>query len=131
MKTTAATGIAGAGLVGASGSAAALHEFNIDADNFVSGNSLVSVVLQDLVDVGDITLEDITVNILSNGVEILSDIRIRDVIDINDNTVVITIQNVLNRILQQVNVSNVTVQVCVLGVCATDQSQLISQRLRQ
>lgn len=108
LKGAVATGAAATGLAFSGGASA--QTGSIDTDNFIQQNGLVTITLQD---VADIAFDTVEVNILGpEGVQNI-DVTVHDVIDITDNTVIVTIENVLSDI--SVDVNNVVVQVNLLS----------------
>lgn len=103
---------AGAALVGASGSAAAQPQnLQIDADNLVTNNGLLTITLQNtnVLNNVDVTVEDIEVTIQDITV------TVTDVIDVGDvNVLTVDVSNVLNNSTITA-LNNVDVQVSILS----------------
>lgn len=108
-KGAVASGAAALGLAGVSGSAAAQQNLNIDADNLVAQNGLLSITLQNtsVLNNLDVTVEDIEVTIQDITVTVV------DLIDVGDVSVLtVDIENALNNLdLNALNTVDVVVNV--------------------
>lgn len=107
LKGVAATGTAATGLAAFGGQAAG-QTTNVNA-NPLFGSGLIVVQGVNVLNISDITVQDVTVTILEN-VDV--DINVEDVQVLNDNVIKIlndvSVENVLNQ-------NQVTVQVSLLG----------------
>lgn len=113
LKVAAATGTAALGVGATSGSAAAQIPVDVDADNIVQGNNLVSVVLEGTE--VPTTAENIDVSLLDLTGELLGiEIEAGDVVVIDGNTVVVIVEIPIQELLN-VDVSEVIFDVEVLS----------------
>lgn len=114
-KGAIASGAAALGLAGVSGSAAAQQNLNIDADNLVTQNGLLSITIQNtnILDNLDVTVEDIDVTIQNVTVTVV------DLIDVGDVSVLtVDIEDALKNL--NLNALN-TVDVVVNALSDTGQ----------
>lgn len=119
LKALGIGGLAAGGVTASAGSATAQPQnLQVDADNIVLNNGLVSISLQNtnVLNNVDVTAGDIEVTLQNIDVSV----AVSDVIDVGDVTVVLVdvvdVQNVLNNNdVDLTALNNATVQVSVLG----------------